>query len=110
MDLVQYAAQIEADVATLHADDKCQTAKVMFRDQFGLYQIISRLVLVLVAATVIALVVAIGMALASRPAGAISGAIGTVVTGAAAGFVLKERSDARSRVDKLRALRERLCP
>lgn len=102
-DEVQFLEEMETEL------DKCRGAERSYQRQELLTHGYELAVFAVAAATAISLIVAIGFALAERPAGAIAGAIGTVVTGAAMGFVIKMRNDARRQREVLRKIRDRYC-
>lgn len=89
--------------------DRCNAAKVAWEDAHEWVQRFTTLVFVTATATVIVLVVGLGYAVAGKKAGAIAGGAGTVVTGTAAGFVLKERRNAERRQDAMRRVMDRIC-
>jgi len=86
-----------------------RTATRSLSDQDLIVRAYERAVLAVVFATVVALVVAIVMAFLGSRSGAVARAIVTVVTGAAMGFVLKQRNDARKRLHVRRRLRDKYC-
>lgn len=114
----EHVAVLEAVKAASHGQQTpvggpgsaaCKTATQNMKDQDSIVRTYERCVLAVVLATVASLIVAIAMAFAGSRSGAIAGAIGTVVTGAAMGFVRAMRNDARKRLDVLRGLRDKYC-
>lgn len=87
----------------------CKTAERNLDDQEGLSRIYDRLVLAVAIATAAALITTIVILFIGGPGEAIAGGVGTIVTGVAMGFVLKQRQDARDREDALRDLRDKYC-
>jgi hypothetical protein len=106
---VSAAAAAERSAASGRGSAACRSAMRNMTDQEGIVRTYERAVLAVVLATVASLIVAIVMAFLGSRSGAIAGAIGTVVTGAAMSFVLKQRNDARKRLDALQRLRDKYC-
>jgi hypothetical protein len=109
LNVVSKAAEAERSASRGQGSAACRSAGRNMADQEGIVRIYERAVLAVALATVASLIVAIAMAFFGSRSGAIAGAIGTVVTGAAMGFVLKQRNDARKRLDVLRRLRDKYC-
>ena len=104
---VSEAAVAERSAAGGRESAACRSATRSMADQEGIVRTYERAVLAVVLATVASLIVAIIMVFLGSRSGAIAGGIGTVVTGAAMGFVLKQRGDTRKRLDALRRLRDK---
>lgn len=87
----------------------CRTAKRNLADAQNYLNAFNAIILAVAIATAVSLIVAIIMLFLERKGGAIAGGVGTIVTGAAMGFILKMRADARGQVKELTNLRDKYC-
>jgi hypothetical protein len=88
----------------------CEAARLAWDDAHEWVQRWQTLVFVVGTAVVITIVVALGFLIAGNNGAAVAGGAGTVVTGAAMGFVLKQRNDARADEKLKQAAMNKICP
>lgn len=101
---------LDVRLEILDVPDKCTTARLMWEDQFALVKGYERILFVLAAAFVVILLAALATLLFSpSTAVAISGGAAAIASGGATLFVGKQRSDARRRLDKYTAARNKHC-
>lgn len=101
--------QASAEAIVERIGSNCDAARLAWEDAHEWVQRWQTLVFIVGVAVVTTIVIALGFLVAGNNGAALAGGAGTVVTGAAMGFVLKQRGDARDDERKKQTAMNRIC-